>query len=89
MLERNVASCAVGDVGGEDESGAARLNAVAERARAESGEDDAVDSADANCGKHEHNCFSADGHVDGDTVALFDAHAAQGGGDALDLVLEL
>ena len=89
MLEGDVASCAVGDVCGEDEPGAASLNAVAERARAESGEDDAVNSADANCGEHEHDCLGADGHVDGDAVALLYAHAAQGGGYALDLMLEL
>ena len=89
VLEGDVASCAVGDVCGEDEPGAASLNAVAERAGSETREDDAVDCADANCGEHEHDCLGADGHVDGDAVALFDAHAAQGGCDALDLMLEL
>ena len=38
VLEGDVTSGAVGDVGGEYEAGAACLNAVAERARAEAGE---------------------------------------------------
>ena len=89
VLEGDVASGAVCEVGGEDEAGAACLDAVAERARAETCEDDAVDGADADGGEHEHDGFGADGHVYGDAVALFDAHAAQCGGDALDFVLEL
>ena len=61
VLEGDVASRAVGDVCGEDEPGAACLNAVAEGARAKTREDDAVDCADANRGEHEHDCLGADG----------------------------
>ena len=52
VLEGDVASGAVGDVGGEYEAGAACLNAVAERARAEAREYDAVYRADADGGEH-------------------------------------
>ena len=89
VLEGDVSSGAVGDVGGEDETGAARLNAVAERARAEAGEDDAVYCAYSDGGEHEHDGFRADGHVDGDAVAFLYAHSAERGCYALDFVLEL
>ena len=46
-LQRDVLALAIGHVRGEDEARAAGDDAVAQRPRAEAGEDDRVDRADA------------------------------------------
>ena len=81
----DVLALAVGDVGRQDEARAARPNPVAQRARPETGEDDAMDGPDPDGREHRDDRLDRGRHVDRQAVALADPEAAKPGGDALDL----
>ena len=78
-----------GDVAGEHQARPAGFDTAGERAGPEAGEDDRVDGADAQRRQHEGDRLGARGHVDGDAVALADAHPAQRGREARHHVQEL
>ena len=75
----HVLALAVGDVRRQDEPRAARPDPVTQRARAETGEHDAVDGPDPHRREHRDDRLGPRGHVDRESVALPDAEAAQAG----------
>ena len=87
--EVDVLALAVGDVGRQHEARATRSNAVAQRARPEAGEDDAMDRPDPDRRQHRDDRLDRGRHVDREAVALADPEAAKAGGDPLDLGEEL
>ena len=88
-LQRDVLSLAERDIRREHELRSARPDAVAQGAFAEPRENDHVDRPDSDGREHEQDRFRNRGHVDRNPIAFPDAHAAQGGGHAHDLVPEL
>jgi hypothetical protein len=88
-LEGYVLSLSEGQVGTEQRLCSGHLDSIAESARPEAREDRDVDGADPETGEHEDDRFAAGGHVDAQAVALADAQAAQRGGGAAHLVLQL
>ena len=80
---------AEGPVAGDQQLGAAVLNAVAQRIGAEPAEDDAVNGADAGAGQHGDGQFGDHGQVDLHAVALLDALGLQDVGELADLLVHL
>src|SRR6266511_1432548 len=83
--EVDVLALSVGDVCRQDDARAARPNSLAQRARPEAGEDDAVDCPDADRREHRDDGLDGRRHVDREAVALADPEAAKAGRDPLDL----
>jgi len=73
-LLRNGFGAAESSVAGDDDSGFAVFNAVAQRFSAESAENDAVNGADARAGKHRDSQFRDHRQIDLHAVAFFDFH---------------
>lgn len=76
-------------VRGDDDPAAGIDDAVAEGVGREAGEDDRMDGAETGAGQHGDNSFGDHGHVDGDGVALADAHLLERPGDLRDVPQEL
>ena len=89
VIERHVASAAVGGVGAEDGLGLGQLDPFGDRAGAESGEDDQVHRANPGAGEHQRDRLIVGRHVDRDAVAPVDADGAQRGGHALYVAQQL
>jgi len=69
-------------VGTDHPVAAAILDPPVDRLGRKSAEDDAVDRADARAGEHRHRAFGDHRHIDGDAVALADAHLLERVGHA-------
>lgn len=76
-------------VGGDDNLAAGIDNTVAERVGRETGKDDGVDSTDTDTGHEGDNGLGNHGQVDGNSVALADAHLLEDPGGAGNLAEEL
>src|SRR3989442_1765583 len=87
--ERHVLPLAVRDVRAEERLCPREADALAERARAEPGEDDEDDGADADRAEHEDDRLGGGRHVDRDAVAFADPKPTQGRRDPLGLACEL
>ena len=77
LFEASILTLAIGHVSGEDQSRAARLNAVAQRLRAEPRKHDGVDRADADRRQHQNDRLRTGRHVHREAITLLDAHSAQ------------
>ena len=88
-LERNGLAAAQALVGGDDEIGAAILDAVRQRIRREAAEDHGVDGADARAGEHRIGGLGDHRHVDGHAVAALDAVRLQHVCEAADMGVQL
>ena len=89
LLERHDVPAPEAAVRRQDGLGAAVVDAVPQRIRAEAGEDHAVRSADARAGEHGDGRFRRLGHVDDDAVALPDADAPHRVGELAHLAVKL
>src|SRR5215468_286806 len=87
--QRDVLTFAVCEVCREQRLRSTGGNAVAKRVRAETGEHDRMDGADADRREHQHHGFCGHRHVDRDAIALVDAKAAERRRDALYFVQDL
>src|SRR5207247_268473 len=87
--ERHVFALAIRDVRREQHARTGETDALAEGAGAEPGEHDEDDHADADGAEHEDDGFRRRRHVDGDAVALSEAHRPQRAADALGLAMKL
>ena len=83
FFELGVFALAIGHVGGKHQFRAAGLDAIAQRLSAKAGKYHGVDRADAHRRQHQDDGLWTGGHVNGEAIALVDAHAAQGRGHPL------
>ena len=89
LLKRHDVPAPEAAVRRQDGLGAAVVDAIPQRIRAEAREDHAVRRADACAGEHGDGGFRRLGHVDDDTIALPDADAAHRVGELADLAVKL
>ena len=88
-LERDLATATDALVGGDEQLGAAVLDATLERCRGEPAEDDRVDGADARAREHRDRQLGNHRQVDRDAVPSADALLAQDVGELADLVVQV
>ena len=88
-LERDVLALAIGEVRGDHDLRPARPDPIAERTRAEPGEDDRVDRSDPHDREHRGDGLDGRRHVDRHPVPAPDAERAERGRDGPDLVEQL
>ena len=88
-LERHGLAAAQALIGGDDEIGAAILDAVRQRIGREAAEDDGMDGADPRAGEHRIGRLGDHRHVDRHAVAPLDAARLQHVGEAADVRVQL
>src|SRR5215207_1859401 len=69
-------------IAGDDNFALGVCDAIRQSLLTETAIDDAVDGTDFDGGKHSNGQFGDAAHIDGDGVALFDAHALKDVGEA-------
>lgn len=89
LLGADELAAALALVAGDDDLAAGVVDAVAQGVGGEAGEDDGVDGAEAGAGEEGDEGLGDHGQVDGDGVALGDAHLLEDVGGAADLAQQL
>jgi hypothetical protein len=89
VFERDNLAAAEAAIGGDDRRGAAVLDAVFDRLRAEPAKDDAVHRADARARQHGHGGLRHHGHVNDDAILRLHALGLEHIGEAANFAVKL